>query len=79
MKKVKIKPGDRSLLIIESALIFGMTTLSGGFYLAGDLSKRFSKLGYKIGAQLDSLSLDLIEYTAQSLEKCVWMEMEDDG
>lgn len=76
-KRLKITGSDRTQLMMETALVFGMTSLSGGFYLLGDLSKRFSKVGYAIGAQLDLYSLELLEFTATSLENCVWKEFSE--
>lgn len=75
MKKInKITPIDRTQLMVETGLVCLMTSLSGGFYLFGDIFKKFSKTSNGIGAQLDIYALDILEFTVETLEKFVWKE-----
>lgn len=77
-KRISITPSDRGLLCAESALVFGLTAFSGGAYVAGDIFKRFSKQFNGLGAYMDSWALDVLEMTADTLQKYVWKELEDD-
>lgn len=68
----------RVQLLVETGLVFTITTISGTAYMCGDLLKFTSKAAYRYGADLDALSLDLLDNSLKTINRFIWKEVLDD-
>lgn len=71
-----LRANERVALMIETGAIFSMAAVSGLAYLAGDVSAKVSQGAYRIGAQLDSISLDIFQVSLDTMNKYIWKEID---
>jgi len=74
---MQTQPSDRLSLCLETTILTSMTAVSSILYLAGDGLSRLSKLAYRYGTDMDSVSLQMLGSVADKIDKFIWKDLHD--